>query len=183
MCRITIAAMPRGNCRIFQKMLKSVQGMESPFNRREADDPYCGWSRWEFALQTRRMAGFLLISSVQTKRRLRVRLRHRTQPQGEIGPPNEEITSKALPPRSSKALPIKQLEQSLLLLRCRCGLADWEKCMGQMPLGFMIAVTLSFVAMGLLVIAFDVSPILIAIIFMAGYAIYLEYYIRSKNGT
>jgi hypothetical protein len=55
--------------------------------------------------------------------------------------------------------------------------------MEQVPLGFMVAVTLSFVAMGLLVIAFDVSPILIAIIFMAGYAIYLEYYIRSKNGT
>jgi hypothetical protein len=51
------------------------------------------------------------------------------------------------------------------------------------PDGLLVTVTLCFIAIGLLIIVFDVSPMLIVIIFMAGYMVYLEYDIRSKNRT
>jgi uncharacterized membrane protein YjjB (DUF3815 family) len=51
------------------------------------------------------------------------------------------------------------------------------------PLSLMVALTLSFVAIGLLTIVFEVPPILIVIIFMAAYAAHLEYRLRSKDET
>jgi hypothetical protein len=52
--------------------------------------------------------------------------------------------------------------------------------MEQVPLSFLVAVTIGFVLAGLLNTITDVPPVLIVILFMGGLAAYLEYYFRSK---
>jgi hypothetical protein len=53
--------------------------------------------------------------------------------------------------------------------------------MGQVPLSMLVAVTLGFVAGGLLNAVPDPSPRLIVILIMGGIAALLEYHVRSKD--
>jgi hypothetical protein len=56
-----------------------------------------------------------------------------------------------------------------------------EEPMEQVPLRFLVAVTIGFVLAGLLTSIGNVPPILIVILFMGGLAACLECYIRSKR--
>jgi hypothetical protein len=53
--------------------------------------------------------------------------------------------------------------------------------MEQVPLSFLVAVTIGFVLAGLLNSIAGIPPMLIVILFMGGLAAYLENYLRSKH--
>jgi len=53
--------------------------------------------------------------------------------------------------------------------------------MEQMPIGAVIAVGLGFVLAGLITSAFDISPMLLAIIMMGIFTACVEFYIRANK--
>ena len=52
--------------------------------------------------------------------------------------------------------------------------------MEQMPIGAVIAIGLGFVFAGLITSAFDISPMLLAIIMMGIFTACVEFYIRAN---